>query len=216
MLPITTGAIPFGAVVGTVYAEAQFSFFQSFGSTLFIYAGAAQLAAVELMNQNAASVVVVCTGLIINLRFLLYSAAISPVVQNSSALTKLACAYGLTDQSYAVISANQDKLKTNSDTIEFYFGASVCMMLAWYLSFIGGYVFGNFAPTTWALEYAVPLSFVALVIPTLKNRIYVAVAVFSSVVSLLLNDLPYKTGLIATALMAIAFGALLSKKGKQK
>ena len=212
MLPVTTGAIPFGAVVGTVSAEAHFSFFQTMTMNIVVYAGASQLAAIELMNKNAAAVVVIATALIINARFLLYSAALSPVLQKSKLSTKVACAYTVTDQSYAVVSANHDKLTTDKDTIMFYLGTAVCMMLAWHLSVIAGFVFGNFAPASWALEYAVPLSFVALVIPTLKDKTYVTVAAFSSVVSIFLDAMPYRLGLIMTGLVSIALGAYLSRK----
>lgn len=212
MLPIITGVIPFGAVMGTVCAEAGLSFFQTITMNILVFAGASQLAAVELMTKHTASVVVIATGLIINLRFLLYSAALSPVVQKSSWLVKLTSAYALTDQNYAAMSAHQDELKSTEETITFYFGASLCMLLGWHLSVVGGFVFGNFAPSSWALDYAVPLCFAALVVPTLKNHKYVLVAVFSGVVSLLLNFMPLKTGLIVTALLAIGFAALLTRR----
>lgn len=210
-LPVMTGAIPFGAVVGTICAEAHLSFSQAITMDHLMYAGAAQLASVELMSKNAAALVVVATGLIINLRFLLYSVALSPLLQESRLITKMACAYTVTDQSYAVMSAHQDQLKTSADAIQFYLGTACCMLLAWHASVMAGYAFGNFAPSSWALEYAVPLSFLALVVPTLKNRTYVAVAAFSAVVSLLLSGLPYRLGLIVTALLAIGFGAFLTR-----
>lgn len=218
MLPVTTGVVPFGAVMGTVASEAHLSFFQSTAMNFLVFAGAAQLAAVDLMTHNTTAAVVIATGLIINLRFLLYSAALSPVVQSSNFLTKLVCAYYITDQNYAVMSAHQSKLQNNREYIIFYLGSSLCMFLAWQLSVMAGFVFGNFAPSTWSLDFAVPLSFVALVMPTFKNYKYVIVAVFSSVVSLLLSPLPYKMGLIITALLAIGLGALLTRvrvpKGK--
>lgn len=215
MLPITTGVIPFGAVVGTVCENAHLSFFQTFTMNTMLYAGAAHLAAIELMTKNAAATVVIFTGLVINLRFLLYSAAMSPVVHKSNFLTKLFCAYSLTDQGYATMTANQDKFRSSHDAVEFYLGTAVCMMITWHLSVIGGFAFGNFAPASLSLDYAVPLSFIALVIPTLKNKIYISVALFSTVVSILLNPLPYRLGLIVTALLSIAFGVFLSRKHRK-
>lgn len=212
MMPIVTGIIPFGAVVGTVSSEAQMSFFQTVSMNIIVFAGAAQLASIELMTKHAASVVVVVTGLVINLRFLLYSAAISPVVQQSSFLTKMLASHLLTDQAYAVMSSNQEKLKTNREMVEFYFGSCLCMVLAWVGSVIAGYIFGNFAPASLALDYAVPISFVALVIPTLKNKKYVMVGLFSAVVSILLYSMPYRTGLIVTALLSIGLAAFLTRK----
>ena len=179
---------------------------------VLVYAGASQLAATELMMQHAAGFVVIATGLVINLRFILYSAAISPILTESSLATKMACAFTLTDQGYAVMSAHQDQLPTKTDTLTFYFGSAACMMIIWNLSVIAGFVFGNFAPASWALDYAVPLSFIALVIPTLKNKYYVLVAAFSSVVSILLSQLPYRMGLVMTALLAVGFGAFLTRK----
>lgn len=212
MLPIVPGILPFGAVMGTVSADAQLSFFQTVGMNIIVFAGAAQMAAVELMKYQAAIWVVVATGLIINLRFLLYSAALSPVLQKESFLKKLVSAFCLTDQSYAVMSAEQDKFKTNEEAVSYYLGSCACMMIAWHSSVIAGYVFGNFAPKSISLDYAIPLSFVALVIPTLKNYKYIVVAIFSSVVSLVLSDLPYRTGLMVTALLGIALAFFLTRK----
>ncbi|MGZ5278496.1 MAG: AzlC family ABC transporter permease [Pseudobdellovibrionaceae bacterium] len=212
MLPIMTGAIPFGAVMGTVCSEKGLSIVQTLSMNFMVYAGAAQLAAMDLMGKHAASWVVVLTGLVINLRFLLYSAAMSPITHESKWLTKFLAAHTLTDQSFAVMSANQSKLKSNLELIVFYFGTATCMALTWQLSVICGYIFGNFAPASWALEYAVPLSFVALVIPTLKNKTYVIVATFSAVTSILLNPLPYRISLIVTALLSIALGIFLTRK----
>jgi predicted branched-subunit amino acid permease len=213
MIPITTGVIPFGAVMGTVFYNAQLGFFQSMAMNIFMYSGSAQLAVIDLMTKHAASVVVIVTGLVINLRFLLYSAGLSPYLQQSSFWTKLICAHTLTDQSYAVMTANTSLHRTKSDTIAFYLGTAACMWLVWQISVVSGYIFGNFAPTSWSLDFAVPLSFVALVIPTLKNNKYVMVAIFSSLLSLLFHGLPYKLGLIATATCAIALAAVLTRKG---
>lgn len=211
MIPVITGVIPFGAVVGTVSAEAGFGFSPTVLMNLILYAGASQLAATELMMKQAASIVVILTGLIINLRFLLYSAALSPVIKDASWPIKLFATHSLTDQNYAVMSASQRHFRSSQDALQFYLGASVCMFLAWHASVIAGFVFGNFAPAAWALEYAVPLSFIALVIPTLKDKRYIAVAMFSSVVSVLLHGMPYRLGLLITALLAIGFASWLTR-----
>lgn len=212
MLPIAPGIIPFGAVMGTVSADAQMSFLETVLMNVFVFAGASQIAAVELMKHQAAIWVVVATGLIINLRFLLYSAALSPVVQQESFLRKLFSAFCVTDQSYAVMSAHQDKFRTNAEAVQFYIGSCICMLMTWHSAVIAGFIFGNFAPKAISLDYAIPISFVALLIPTLKNYKYILVAVFSSVVSLLLHNLPFRTGLMATALLGIALAFVLTHK----
>lgn len=212
MLPIVPGIIPFGAVMGTVSADAQLSFFQTVSMNVLIFAGASQLAAIDLMNQKAAVLVVVATGLIINLRFLLYSAALSPIVQNEGFLKKFISAFCVTDQSYAVMSAEQDRFHSHKEAVDFYLGCCLCMVLAWQSSVIAGFIFGNFAPKSLSLDYAIPLSFVALLIPTLKNAKYLIVAIFSAVASLVLHQLPFKTGLIVTAILGIGLAVFLTSK----
>ena len=212
LLPIISGIIPFGAVMGSAFSEAKLSFWQAVLMNTTVYAGAAQLATVNLMTLNAAVFVVVATGLIINLRFLLYSAAMSPLLHDASPLIKFICAFTLTDQSYATMMANESKFTTNREAVEFYLGTAACMLLVWHASVIAGFVFGNFAPASWNLDFAVPLSFVALLIPTLKNRKYVAVAIFSSFASLLLHQLPLKTGLVSTALLSMGLAYILMRK----
>lgn len=212
ILPIISGIIPFGAVMGSAFAEANLTFWQAMLMNTTVYAGAAQLATTDLMKMNAAVVVVVATGLIINLRFLLYSAAMSPYLKDAKPLVKFLCAFTLTDQSYAAMTANHDKFTTNTEATEFYLGTAACMILAWHASVIAGFVFGNFAPASLSLEFAIPLSFVALLIPTLKRKSHQAVAFFSSIMSLLFNGFPLKTGLMVTALLSIALAWIIIQK----
>src|SRR5689334_8785157 len=113
VFPLVSGIVPFGAVMGAAFYEAKLPFWHSIFMNTIVYAGASQLATVELMSLKAASFVVVITGLIINLRFLLYSAAMAPIVHDSSPIIKFLCAFSLTDQSYATMTANQDKFKNN-------------------------------------------------------------------------------------------------------
>lgn len=212
LLPIISGIIPFGAVMGSAFSEAKLTLWQAMLMNTTVYAGAAQLATMNLMSVNAAVFVVVATGLIINLRFLLYSAAMSPFLHESPALVRFLCAFSLTDQSYASMMANESKFETNKEAVNFYLGTAACMVLVWHASVIAGFVFGNFAPVSWSLDYAVPLSFVALLIPTLKNKKYMIVASFSGVCSLVLHQLPMKTGLVATALLSMGVAAFLMRK----
>lgn len=212
MIPILTGVIPFGLVMGTVTADAGLNFTQSVAMNLLAYAGAAQLAAIDLMSKHAPIFVVVITGLVINLRFLLYSAAMAPALHHESAWKKLVSGYFLTDQAYAAVSANHDNLPTEKVTVQFYLGASACMAVFWHLSVALGFMFGNFAPKSWSLEYAVPLSFVALLTPSLKTKVHFKVAAFSALMSIVLHKLPFRLGLVATAVVSMTLAALLTHR----
>jgi predicted branched-subunit amino acid permease len=204
LVPIIPGIIPFGAVMGSAFADARLSFFDAMTMDMIVYAGAAQLATLDLMKVGAAIFVVVATGFIINLRFLLYSVAMSPYLKEAHPLIKLFCAFTLTDQSYAAMCSQLDQVKTNREAVELYLGSALCMLLVWHASVVAGFVFGNFAPEEISLDYAVPLSFIALLVPTLKTKKHYLVALVSSLLSLFFYHFPLKTGLIITALLSIA------------
>jgi predicted branched-subunit amino acid permease len=214
VLPIISGIIPFGAVMGSAFSEAKLSFFQAMLMNTSVYAGAAQLATTDLMKMNAAVLVVVTTGLIINMRFLLYSAAMAPYVENASLLAKFLTAFTLTDQSYATMTTNQEKFHSNTQATEFYLGTAACMFTTWSSSVIAGFIFGNFAPQWLSLDYAVPLSFVALLMPSLKTNAHKVIAIFSSLFSLMLHGLPMKLGLIVTTLISITLAWLWINRKK--
>lgn len=213
-LPIISGIIPFAAVMGSSFSEAKLSFWQAMFMNTTVYAGAAQMASVELMRLNTAVVIVVITGLVINLRFLLYSAAMSPILKDSSGIIKFICAFTLTDQSYAVMTANENHFKNNKDAVTFYLGTAACMILTWDLSVIAGYIFGNFAPASINLDFAIPLSFIALLVPTLKTKGHYAIAALSAVVSLVFYQLPMRTGLLVTVFISMLVAWIMIKKTK--
>lgn len=200
--------------MGSVAAEAQLPLDQSVFMNFWVYAGASQLAAIDLMKIASPIFVVVLTGLIINLRFILYSASMATHLRDRGFFTKLLCSYWLTDQTYALMTANEHKFKNSDEYVQFFLGGSVCMMIAWHGACLLGFLFGNFAPKEWSLDFAVPLSFVVLVAPALKNRKQVAVAVFASVASILFYTLPFRMGLITTVVCAMALGAFLNRKSR--
>lgn len=212
MLPITTGVIPFGLVMGTVASNANLSGLQTMSMNSLVFAGASQLAAVDLLTKNVPSMIVIITGLTINLRFILYSAALSNLFKHESFFKKLLLSYTLTDQSYSSLMANEKDLETTKDKIHFYIGTSVMMAIAWQLSVLLGFIFGNFMPNEFNLDYAVPVSFIALVIPTLKNKKYIYVAILSAVSSIVLKEIPYNLGLLLSAGIAISLAVYLNRK----
>jgi predicted branched-subunit amino acid permease len=209
MFPVMTGVIPFGFVVGTAAHEAGLSVGQSAWMNVLVFAGASQLAALDLLTQKVPLLVIVATGLIINLRFLLYSAAFSPFARGASWGQKLLCAYMLTDQSYTVMSANEQHFRSNQDALKFYFGSCACMTIAWHVSVLIGFFFGNVSPLEWSLDFAVPLSFVVLVIPTLRTWKHRFVAVSSGFCGLLFRNLPFNVGLLVASICAMGIATFL-------
>lgn len=212
LLPIIPGVIPFGLIMGTVAHNSGLNLFESMSLNVFVFAGASQLAALELMAKDTPAFIVILTGLVINLRFMMYSAALSPIFQNKSHFKKALMAYSLTDQSYAVSNSAFPKLNNNIQKFYFYAGAAVVMAIAWHLSTLAGVLFGNFAPQSLSLDFAIPLAFMALIVPSLKDYKMITVASAAGFCSLIFYNLPYNLGLITSAFIALFVAWLIEKK----
>lgn len=215
-LPVIIGVIPFGLVMGTVAHDANLTLLQTMGMNVAVFAGASQLAAVGLMTEGINGFVVIATGVIINLRFVLYSASLATFLGHRGFWTKFLGGYSVTDQTFSVLVASSGKISSEEAKVHFYFGSSALMVLTWQASVLLGFIFGNVAPKSLSLDYAVPLSFMALAVPTLRNKNYVVVALTAGVLSVLLHSLPFNLGLLISALLALGLGAFLTRKESRK
>ena len=100
--PIVIGVLPFAMIAGIASIEAGLSPLEGQGMSLIVFAGASQLAGLQLMGTGAAPVVTILTVWIINLRFMLYSASLGPHFKDLSTAWKALLAHIMTDQAYAV------------------------------------------------------------------------------------------------------------------
>ncbi|PKQ02933.1 MAG: branched-chain amino acid ABC transporter permease, partial [Alphaproteobacteria bacterium HGW-Alphaproteobacteria-11] len=133
MLPLLPGAVPFGMIAGAVAAEAKFGAAAGIGQSIVIYAGAAQLASTQLIADAAPALIVVLTGLIINLRFAMYSASLAPHFAEVSSAKRSLLAYVMTDQSYAlgITRFSRDNAMSTAAKFRFYIGGAILMWAVW-------------------------------------------------------------------------------------
>ncbi len=213
MVPILLGVIPFGMISGASAVAAGLSLGQAVGMSVVVFAGAAQLAAVELLAHGASPVVVVLTAWVINLRFMMYSASLAPWVRSLVASKKLLLSYLLTDQAYAV-SLVRFEQHPKRPKLAFYLGAAATLWGVWQLSTLAGAALGSGLPATLELEFAIPLTFIALMVPMLNDRPRLLAALTAGVVSLAAQDLPFNLGLIIAAAGGVGVG-LLIETGKK-
>lgn len=140
VLPLIPEIIPFGAVMESALSEANLDFWQAMLMNTTVNAAGTQLATVRLMKLKAAVIVVVATGFIINMGFLLSSAPMSPYLMDFNPWTKFLCAFTLTDLSYSAMSGNQHRFSTNKDATNFYLGTAACKMISWQSSVVAWFL----------------------------------------------------------------------------
>jgi 4-azaleucine resistance transporter AzlC len=216
-LPLLIGVFPFGMIYGAVALGAGLSVSASQLMSSIVFAGSAQFVTTQLIQESAPGFVIVLTIGVVNLRHVLYSASLAPYLKRLSAKWKTLLSYLLTDEAYAPSILRYEAEGVTPSGHWFLFGAGLSLWLTWQVSTALGIFLGTAIPESWPLDFALPLTFIAMVVPVLKSRPAIASALSAGMVALLAYGLPYKLGLILAALTGIAVGTILEgrKSGKE-
>lgn len=213
-LPFTVFAIPFATLFGVVATEAGLDIAQTMGFSLLVIAGASQFTAVQLMTENAPVWVVLAAALAVNLRMAMYSASLQPHLGALAFRKRAIVAYCNVDQSFAVGMAKfeADPDMGLGEKFWFFVGSVLPVMPLWVIFTWVGAVAGAAIPEEWALDFAMPILFLALVGPMLRTLAHVAAAATSVVVALVLAGLPSGFGVLLAGLAAMAVGAEVERR----
>jgi len=215
-VPLLVGVFPFGMIYGALALNAGLDKLASQMMSSIVFAGSAQFVAAQLVHDAAPGFVIVLTIAVVNLRHMLYSASLAPYLSALSTRWKLLLSYLLTDEAYAptVIKYERDGVQPFSHW--FLLGAGLALWSTWQVSTALGIFLGTAIPESWSLDFALPLTFIAMVIPVLKGRPYIAAALSAGVVALAAHTLPFRLGLILAALVGIVVGTYLEGKQAKK
>jgi predicted branched-subunit amino acid permease len=212
--PLILGVIPFALIAGIAAMGAGLSRVEALGMSYIVFAGAAQLAVVELIGQQAPATVIILTALVINLRFFMYSASLAPHLHGLPLTWRGGLAYLLTDQAFAVAIAAFHQGRT-AFKHWYYLGAALTMWGVWQAGTAAGVFLGAQIPESWSLDFAIPLTFLALLVPSLKDRPAIIAAVSAGFFALIAHGLPYNLGLFLAALGGITAGYLADRRAKR-
>jgi 4-azaleucine resistance transporter AzlC len=206
MAPILLSVVPFGLVCGVDAMNAGLGVFQALVFSLSVFAGSSQLVATQLIGNDAPLAVIVFAALTVNLRFLMYSAGMTPYFAHLNLGQKLLYSFLMTDQSYALSQvAFTDPLRLVARS-RYYIGASLGLFGAFQAGNLVGVLAGARIPESWGLEFAVPLAFTALLVPALRSRSHAFAGLLAGGLALCLSTLPYLLGVFIAASIAIAAG----------
>jgi len=211
-LPILLGVIPFGMIYGLLALSAGLSPFDAQAMSSVVFAGSAQFMTAKLVSAATPGLVILLTGFIINLRHALYSASIAPYTRHLPLRWKALLAYLLTDEAFVVSILHYQRPGELKHKHWHLFGAGLALWTSWQISTGVGIFLGAQIPDSWGLDFALPLTFIALIVPGLKDRAGVITTVIASLAALLFFGLPFKLGLIVSAFLAIAAGLGSEKK----
>ncbi|MEX0375430.1 AzlC family ABC transporter permease [Spiribacter pallidus] len=211
--PMVAAIVPFGVTAGVAGLDAGLGPWVTMGMSVVIFAGASQLASIQLLDAGAAVPLVIVTALLINLRMVMYSAHLAPHFQQASGPTRSLMAYLLTDQAYALtISRVMDDRPLLAGHC-FYLGAALPLWGVWQIATAFGYWAGAAVPAGWELGFFVPLIFLALLVMSIRSLPGLLAAAVAGTIAVAGAGLPAGLGLTLGAVAGIATGVVAERWG---
>jgi 4-azaleucine resistance transporter AzlC len=208
MLPLLIGVAPFGLIYGVVARTAGIAPIAAQGMSVFVFAGAAQFLAVQLLHSGAPWGVILLTTAIINSRHLLYGASLAPYLKPLRPVWKCAIAYLLVDEVYALTISRYRR----ADAAHWYaLGCGLTLCVLWQVSTAAGLFLGARVPPAWSLDFTLPLTFIGLLASVLTDRAAVAAAAVAGGVALIAAAMPLKLGLMLAAVAGILAGLVTER-----
>ena len=211
LLPLVSGVLPFGLIAGANGVALGMSPETIMGMTVLFFAGSAQLAAYQLIQENAPFVIILVTSVVVNLRFAIYSATFAPLLAPMKRIKRWPLAYLLSDQVYGLCSVPAQLQRSDGGRLWYLIGVATSMWLSWVLSVISGIALGASIPPEWSLEFTIPLAFLAMLVSTITRPILLIVAIVSGLSAVLFQRLPYNSGFIVAVSAGVIAGVLLPK-----
>jgi predicted branched-subunit amino acid permease len=211
MAPMMLGVIPFGMVCGVGAIAAGASPIAALAMSMIMFSGAAQIVATQLLVAGAPFAVILLSCLVVSLRLLMYSATMAPYLRPLDHRWRNLLSFVLTDQAFAGTLQRfkrSDDLRANAS---YFLGTGVLLWGTWQIATIAGIVAGQVIPASWQLEFVVPLCFLAVLVPLLRDRVSIAVFAIAAIAVVALDAMPLRLSMICSGLLGIAAGILGDK-----
>jgi 4-azaleucine resistance transporter AzlC len=215
VMPLLLGVAPFGVIYGVVALQSGIPPLAAMAMSSIVFAGSAQFLLAQLVGAGAPLLLAAGAVGLVNLRHALYSASVAPILAHLPRRWKILLAYLLTDEAYAAAIPHLLVAKTDSRSPHAHwilFGSGFGLWAGWQLATLAGVLIGAQLPANLGLDFALPLTFIAIVVPMIDSRALLVSALTAGAAAVALAALPYKVGLFFAALAGLVVGALLTRR----
>ena len=212
--PHMLSVIPFGIICGAIGVDLGFNPYLVYAMSIIIFGGASQIVFLQLLSGGASSLVAVTSVGVINSRHLLYGAVLSEYLEILSFIKKLLISYVVVDQGFAESNKFFKKNKTEQYLHYHLLGTGITMWVCWQIATLAGIILGSFVPEELGLKFAIPLTFIAIVVQDLKKIDHVIVMLVCGISSLLFFEAPFKSYILISPVIALFVAALLLRLKK--
>ena len=209
--PLMIPVVPFGLIFGVLAIDVGFTPLETMGMSLIIFGGASQIVLLQLFSGGASSLVIISSVGAVNSRHLLYGAVVSEHLSDLKLIWKIIISYFLIDQAFA---RSNEYFKKNKDENKYFHlvgGGATCWII-WQSTTFLGIILGAAIPEKLGLSFAIPLTFLALLINDFRKFVNVFVIIVSGLVATLgYNIIPFKAYVIVAALIGLLSAIILTK-----
>ena len=212
--PLMIPVVPFGLIFGVLAIDVGFTPLETMGMSLIVFGGASQIVLLQLFSGGASSLVIISSVGAVNSRHLLYGAVVSEHLSDLKIVWKILISYFLVDQAFA---RSNEYFKKNDNKNKYYHlvGGGVTCWVIWQTTTYFGIVLGSFIPEKLGLSFAVPLTFLALLVNDFRKFTNFIVIIVSGLVATFgYNYIPFKAYAIIAGLTGLLVAVILTKKGK--
>lgn len=211
--PAVPAVVPVGMLFGAIAVQTGFTPASATALSLFAFAGTAQLAAVELLREGATLEVVLATILLVNLRYVIFSASLAPKVRHLSPRWRAVIAYPLFDLNYALAETRFADVDSREDHRGWYLlGVSLPLVAVFVSGTLAGALAGRVVGDGLEIDFAITLVFVSLLALQIENRATALAAAGAVVVAVAGADLPVNLGLLVAVFCGTVVGVLAEER----
>ena len=209
--PLMIPVVPFGIIFGVLAIELGFNAYTTMGMSIIIFGGASQIIFLQLFSAGASSLVIFSSVGAVNSRHLLYGAVLSEHLSDLKLTWKIIISYFLVDQAFAVSNSYLKKSKDKNKHFHL-FGAGVTCWTIWQITTFLGIVLGSIVPDKLGLTFAIPLTFLALLVNDFRKLINVIVIIVSGFIATFgYHIIPFKAYVIVAAISSLFVAYILTK-----
>jgi 4-azaleucine resistance transporter AzlC len=212
-LPLVIGAIPFGIIFGAVAVNSGLSAWATAAMSAFVFAGSSQFIGAGLYAGGAGILLIILTTFIVNLRHALYAASLAPHMKDLPHRWLIPLGFWLTDESYLVVIDRYSRTDSSPFKHWFFLGSAVFMYANWQICTWIGIAAGNSIPNPqqWGLEFALPLTFIGMLVPSIRTRSVLWASLSAGCAALFFSGLPNRLGLIVAILIGVGVGVVTQR-----
>ena len=210
VLPLLIPVFPFGLIIGVIGIELGFSPLMVYATSLIIFSGSAQIVFFQLISAGASPVVTLTSVTVTNSRHFLYGAVLSEYLEDLSQSWKAFLSYFLVDQSFALSHKFFKKNSSLKNKHYYLLGSGSTLWFVWQISSLVGIFLGAVVPDELGLSFAIPLTFLSLIIHEFRKPDHLIVIFVSGFLAIVFYEIPFKAYIIAASLGALIVALIIT------